>query len=83
MPHFVLTPPSQSCTDSLHGCPAWTILQSPDPQGADVSANPETPKGFWSLPEKLPCLLARDLCVGGAGKKDAVEVCYYLFMGNS
>lgn len=44
------------------------------------------PKGFWSLPMEAqysPAFLP-GICVSEElKKKDAVEVCYYLFMGNS
>ena len=92
MTHFVLTPFLRSWPDYLRGCPTWSILQSPYLQGADVYANPEreTPQRAFSrspgrlcspLPSCLGCE-GKDLRVRGTAEKDAVEVLYYLFMGN-
>lgn len=92
MTHFVLTQLLKSWTDYFHGCPTWSILQRPCVQCADVYANPEqeTPqKVFSRSPGRLcsplrSCLgcEGKDLPVGGTKEKDAVEVHYYLFIGN-
>lgn len=92
MGHFVLTQLLKSWTDYFHGCPTWSILQRPCVQCADVYANPEqeTPQKVFShspgrlcspLPSCLGCE-GKDLPVGGTKGKDAVEVHYYLFIGN-